>query len=246
MKTFKILAIMLLMLAAAGCGRRPVQPKIESLKVDTVFRSGSVTCEVSFDYATIANATRSEALAAIEQADILYFFGREAYEGTARAAAEEAICEFASICCDTFRSDWTATLSVRSKAEVLDTVLVYTITREEYTGGAHGMRSVDCHNYSIEGGYELASGDLFTPQQTEALARTIRRKLYALFLTEDDEGLARAGFFPEQIDVTENFALGRDGITFIYNPYDIACYAVGLVEVPVSNEELDEIRKQHP
>lgn len=246
MKTIKTVAFIAVWLIAIGCGRRTVQPDFDFLRIDTAICSGAVTCEISYDFTIIANASRSEALAVIEQANILYFFGREAFEGTAREAADEAVEEFAAICDDSFDTPWTATLSVSSVAETMDTVLVYTILRDEYAGGAHGMRSVECHNYSIAGGYELASGDLFTERQAEALAGLIRRKLYALFLADDDEGLARAGFFPEQIGMTENFRITREGITFLYNPYDIACYAVGLVEVAVTNEELDEIRKQLP
>ena len=54
----------------------------------------------------------------------------------------------------------------------------------------------------------------------------------------DDEELAQRGFFPETIAPTENFEVTPEGIVFHYNPYDIACYAIGEVDVPFTKEEL--------
>lgn len=245
MKSLNCLILLVIMASLQGCGRRPVCPQIESLKIDTLFCEGETTFEISYDFATIANASRSEALEAIEQANILYFFGREEFPGTAAEAAQAALSEFHDQFTDTFDTPWTAYVTVASRAEVCDSLLVYTISREEYTGGAHGMRSVEYHNYSLAGGYELATGDLFTPVQTEALAALVHSKLWQIYLVQDDEGLTKVGFFPEQIALTENFRVTEEGITFLYNPYEIACYAIGMVEVLISNEELAVIRQKH-
>jgi len=42
---------------------------------------------------------------------------------------------------------------------------------------------------------------------------------------------------------TENFILGSDGVTFIYNPYEIAPYAAGVIELTISNDDLKPIWK---
>lgn len=129
-------------------------------------------------------------------------------------------------------------MAVESEARVVDTLLVYTISSSNYTGGAHGMYSVNCHNYSIAGGYELALSDLFDAARQEALIGLIRNKLYEQFGVTGDEGLVAQGFFPEYISTTENFEVTEDGITFYYNPYDIGCYALGGVEVHITREEM--------
>lgn len=72
-------------------------------------------------------------------------------------------------------------MAVESEARVVDTLLVYTISSSNYTGGAHGMYSINCHNYSIAGGYELALSDLFDAARQEALIGLIRNKLYEQF-----------------------------------------------------------------
>jgi hypothetical protein len=40
---------------------------------------------------------------------------------------------------------------------------------------------------------------------------------------------------------SENFILGKETITFIYNPYEIAPYEKGSIELTLSYSELDDI-----
>ena len=132
-------------------------------------------------------------------------------------------------------------LIIESDARIVDSLLVYSISRSSYTGGAHGMYTLSWHNYSIAGGYELALSDLFTPEQQESLLTLIKHKLYEQFEATGDEDLAAQGLFPEYIAATENFEVSEDGITFYYNPYDIAAYALGRIEVHISGEELKNL-----
>jgi len=41
--------------------------------------------------------------------------------------------------------------------------------------------------------------------------------------------------------VTDNFKITPDGAVFIYNPYEIACYATGAVEVEIGRKELEAL-----
>ena len=70
------------------------------------------------------------------------------------------------------------------------------------------------------------------------LTERIKAKLREQYGAADDEELAQRGFFPETIAPTENFEVTPEGIVFHYNPYDIACYAIGEVDVPFTKEEL--------
>ena len=36
----------------------------------------------------------------------------------------------------------------------------------------------------------------------------------------------------------ENFCVVKDGLKFVYNAYEVACYAAGAVEVPVKWDEV--------
>ena len=174
---------------------------------------------------------------------MLYFFGLEQFQGGVQEAVDKSIGQFMDEYIGTLDESvpqWETEMemAVESEARVVDTLLVYTISSSNYTGGAHGMYSVNCHNYSIAGGYELALSDLFDAARQEALIGLIRNKLYEQFGVTGDEGLVAQGFFPEYISTTENFEVTEDGITFYYNPYDIGCYALGGVEVHITREEM--------
>ena len=224
----------------AGCCRRAAAPQFAERSLDTVVRCGAVPCDLSYRFLTIANADRSEALAAIENANVNYFFALEDFTGTAEEAARRFIERFAADnACDTlYMPDMRYSLSVAAAQAPVDTLTVYTIRRESYTGGAHGMRTTEYHNYWTKGGYELSLGDLFPEEQLPRLTERIKAKLSEQYGAADDEELAQRGFFPETIAPTENFEVTPEGIVFHYNPYDIACYAIGEVDVPFTKEEL--------
>lgn len=229
-------------LLAAGCRQtRPTEPELRYLDNDTTFAVGNVKCSVRYNYLTIVNAARSEALQAIEEANMGYFFDLENFSGSPAEAYRAALCQLRTeldIASDD-GNNWDATIRVEAQGRIVDSLLVYCISRSSYTGGAHGLQRTDCHNYSLRGGYELTLSDLFVPQQQKALAALIRNKLYDMYGVTGDEGLTEQGFFPEYIDVTENFRVTPEGISFLYNPYDIGCYALGYVEVAISDEELE-------
>ena len=151
----------------AGCCRRAAAPQFAERSLDTVVRCGAVPCDLSYRFLTIANADRSEALAAIENANVNYFFALEDFTGTAEEAARRFIERFAADnACDTlYMPDMRYSLSVAAAQAPVDTLTVYTIRRESYTGGAHGMRTTEYHNYWTKGGYELSLGDLFPEEQ---------------------------------------------------------------------------------
>ena len=94
------------------------------------------------------------------------------------------------------------------------------------------------HALWTKGGYELSLGDLFPEEQLPRLTERIKAKLREQYGAADDDELAQRGFFPETIAPTENFEVTPEGIVFHYNPYDIACYAIGEVDVPFTKEEL--------
>lgn len=184
----------------AGCCRRAAAPQFAERSLDTVVRCGAVPCDLSYRFLTIANADRSEALAAIENANVNYFFALEDFTGTAEEAARRFIERFAADnACDTlYMPDMRYSLSVAAAQAPVDTLTVYTIRRESYTGGAHGMRTTEYHNYWTKGGYELSLGDLFPEEQLPRLTERIKAKLREQYGAADDEELAQRGFFPKR------------------------------------------------
>lgn len=244
MKTgIRIILLATLAAATAGCSKRPVQPDFGETCIDTLLQHGTAACRVEYRFASIRNAAKAEALQTVERANIGYFFELEAFSGTPAEAADSALHEIAANCLPDLPAARACEISVESRGAVVDTLVTYVIVRSSYLGGAHGSYDTEYHNYSLRDGYELCTADLFTTEQLQALDARIRTKLCERFGASDDAGLAAAGLFPDYIAVTENFLVTPDGITFLYNPYEIGCYAAGSIEVHFSNEELKELRR---
>lgn len=229
---------------AAGCTKRPVQAQFETVAIDTLIGGSGFACDIGYRFASIRNAAGSPALEAIEQANIGRFFELEGFSGTARDAARQAVRQIRDELAPpagavaTEQPLWKGEISVESEGSVVDTLLCYVITRSSYTGGAHGMYGTECYAYSLAGGHEITTADLFTEAQLRRLDELIRSRIRKQYQAGDDAELEAMGFFPQYIGTTENFLVTPEGITFFYNPYDIGCYALGAVEVTVSREEL--------
>ena len=202
LRTFTLLTAFVVVMT--GCCRRAAAPQFAERSLDTVVRCGVVPCDLSYRFLTIANADRSEALSAIENANVNYFFALEDFTGT----AEEAACRFierfaADNASDTlYLPDMRYSVSIAAAQAPVDTLVVYTIRRESYTGGAHGMRTTEYHNYWTKGGYELSLGDLFTEEQLPQLTGRIKAKLCEQYGAADDEELSQRGSSSTTIPTT--------------------------------------------
>lgn len=121
---------------------------------------------------------------------------------------------------------------------------VYHVYLDYYEGGAHGINQHLTMNFERQTGRLLALSDIFVngyEQQLNAiLLKALREKTGAESLNElHDKGyLYSMDMFP-----STNFALDEETITFIYNPYEIAPYAVGATELIISYSELEGILK---
>ena len=245
MKTSRILLTVLTALALTAC-HRPAKPRFEQLTLDTLLNHPLGTCRVEYRFASIANSNKSEALGIIEQSNTNYFFQLEDFEGSAEAGMSERLAQLA----DELRIGESSQTSVHnmeyetsaeSEGYVIDTLLCYSIYRSDYMGGAHGNYSTEYHLYSLASGFEFTAGDFFGEDKMEALGELIRKKLYEQYEVSDDEGLVGNGFFPEYFFVTDNFKVTPEHYVFIYNPYEIACYATGAVEVKIPREEVEAL-----
>lgn len=245
MKNIKnILLIAISVLAAVGCTRKNMRiPRFGFVTVDTLLENSHAECRVTYGFASILNAAGSPALEAIEAANIGYFFQLEEFVGTAEEAMLTSLRETsATVLADMPEAGVDYEMTAESTGEVFDTLLLFTITRSSYTGGAHGMYGIECHTYTLKGGYELTTADLFGTERLPALTEAIRQRIQANYDADNDQQLIERGFFPEYIAPTENFRISEEGITFYYNPYEIGCYALGPVEVSLSREEMDSLR----
>lgn len=258
----RILLLVAAAAAATACTRN-VEPRFASLRIDTLLGTAPVQIGVSYCFRSIENAAESPALAEIQRSDIAGFFGLEHFEGTFSEAVDRSLREFADeylpdegAVPPAFVADWY--VSVSSDCELLDSLMTFVVQREGYLGGAHGYASTEYRTYRLSDGRRLALADRFDAAACAAMRAALAEKLFDAYAGEagaagdaacesPEEALQCLGFFPDSFDLTENFRLLPDGgVLFRYNPYEIACYAAGPVEVVFTGEEIARLCAGRP
>lgn len=78
--------VILLFLVFAGltfgsCRRQTVMPQFDIVVTDTVAVRGGIPCRFQYAFTSIANADEAPALQAIQESNMLYFFGLEHFQG---------------------------------------------------------------------------------------------------------------------------------------------------------------------
>jgi hypothetical protein len=109
----------------------------------------------------------------------------------------------------------------------------------EFTGGAHGMSVSDARNFGMVNGKpkEIVLGDLFKPGiqyrdlvQTKILAK-LKKDPAATWVHEGSVKKLETAQF-------NNFFIGKGGLTWHFNPYEMGPYANGSIETTLSLAEL--------
>ena len=115
----------------------------------------------------------------------------------------------------------------------------YNVSYNEYTGGAHGMYSVVADVYDLTTGEIISEDDLFEPGFQPGVKKLLAAALEE-FLAENDADPEMLFSSPEP---NGNFCVSDTHVTWIYNPYEIAPYALGSIELSVSWSDLKPFLK---
>ena len=104
----------------------------------------------------------------------------------------------------------------------------------EYTGGAHGNYGYANLVLDMKDGRQLSLEDLFVPGYENQLKQLALAELKRQYKASTIEDLSDQGFFLENgFELTDNFFIQKNGIGFTYNPYEIAAYALGAIDILV-------------
>lgn len=103
-----------------------------------------------------------------------------------------------------------------------DGYLSYRIEEYWYRGGAHGSTRVSVGTLDRKTGRQLTLNDVFGNDGLAALESDLRTAVIAKIGDENIQSPVRP---------IENFYLAADGWHFVYNEYEIACYAIGAIDV---------------
>ena len=116
----------------------------------------------------------------------------------------------------------------------------YGVSSSEYTGGAHGMYSNRYYTIDLSNWKRIGLDDIFQPDSSDTLSSILLNRLMKqLNVSSPDSLLELCYFDTEDIMATENFYLTDTGICWVYNPYEIACYATGQTSIEIPFKEID-------
>ena len=114
--------------------------------------------------------------------------------------------------------------------------LNYLLTYYSFRGGAHGIQTVTQMVLDKKTGAPLSEDDLFVPAYQAPVSALIREAIRSSLEADDAELLPLVEM--EQVAPNGNFSLSADGIQWLYQPYEVAPYALGIVSATVSWEQL--------
>lgn len=106
-----------------------------------------------------------------------------------------------------------------------------------YSGGAHGNYSTRFISVDLAGKKQLQLSDVLTPTGQKQLVPLLAKALRSQFSLKPTDALSEV-LFENKIAPNNNFYVTQKGIGFVYNPYEIAAYALGEINLFVPFKSL--------
>lgn len=106
-----------------------------------------------------------------------------------------------------------------------------------YTGGAHGNHATILATYDLGQKKTLTLNDVFLPKFEKTINNALNNAARRQFGLKANEPLSNK-LFGNSIESTPNFCITHKGILFLYNPYEIAAYAYGEIELFIPFSEI--------
>ena len=106
----------------------------------------------------------------------------------------------------------------------------YQVYSENYLGGAHGMHYLIPDIINLKTGEIVTENELFKPGYVAPVTELIKSKLA---LDRGVEDINESVMFSEGLVPNGHCGVSGAGVTWYYQPYEIASYAEGIIEVTV-------------
>ncbi len=121
--------------------------------------------------------------------------------------------------------------------------LSYQFKVYSYMGGAHGNTSIVNRVFDMHEQQPLTLANIFTDENLLEVGNLLRMALAKQNQFETIDELVQSGIFfsASDIEPNDNFLLDDNGLTWIYDPYEIAPYAYGPVTVVLSWKEIMDL-----
>ncbi|MBA3647566.1 MAG: DUF3298 and DUF4163 domain-containing protein [Chitinophagales bacterium] len=111
----------------------------------------------------------------------------------------------------------------------------------EYTGGAHGNSSFVNLVFNLHTGYPLKLDDILKPSEINQISQLENGQLRKDYNIQAGHALTDAGFLIDKVESNNNFFITKSGLGFTYNPYEIAPYVFGSVNVIIPWNQLQPL-----
>lgn len=233
-------------------------------RVDLLKNDTNTACRVTIHFTYIESA-KDPALKDSINRELLRELLGSGYENT---AVKQAVDSFTTNYIATYKKEMAQLLegesasifegavSVFNYSKILKNRMIYNANGiltfradvYEYTGGAHGMSNSFFFSFDLNTGKRIKLNDIFIDQYEERLNDILTQQLMKKNNVGSVKELEELGYFiTSPIFPSENFYFEDDDIVFMYNPYEIAPYAMGSTEIKLSLSELDFlIKKKSP
>lgn len=110
----------------------------------------------------------------------------------------------------------------------------------EYSGGVHGNHATSLATYDLAQKKTVKLNDIFLPKFEKTVNAALAKAVRKQFGLKPNEPLSTS-LFENSIQFTDNFCITKKGILFLYNPYEIAAYAYGEIELFVPFEDIKTV-----
>ena len=120
--------------------------------------------------------------------------------------------------------------------------LNYLVSYYSFRGGAHGIQTLSNIVFDAKTGEQVREADLFAPDYEEPVARLLRLAVQSSMEEEDPELMQLVNL--EEVRPNGNFSLHEDGVEWLFQPYEVGPYALGIVSATLSWDELKPFMKQ--
>lgn len=112
----------------------------------------------------------------------------------------------------------------------------YLITYYSFRGGAHGIQTVSQLVFDKKTGEVVMQEDLFSDGYEQPVSLLIQEAIKADMEAEDPELLQLVEM--DSVVPNGNFSVGTSGVQWIFQPYEVGPYALGIVTALVSWDAL--------
>ncbi|MGS2725552.1 DUF3298 and DUF4163 domain-containing protein [Psychroserpens sp. BH13MA-6] len=106
------------------------------------------------------------------------------------------------------------------------------------TGGAHGNTHVKFLNFNPQTGKQYSKNDLI--DDLDGLSKIIEEHLKKEMISRTDNQPMEDAFFGKDFQLPESLGFSDEGLIILYNPYEIASYAQGIIEFTVPFEAVGQ------